>query len=90
MKESDLDGLRARLDEHHDWPSEYMFKFIAPNTDTHIDAIIQVFPAEVRIERKLSGGGKYIALTIHEVVADADGVFDRYREVTAIGGIFAL
>jgi len=90
MKEADLDGLRERLDAHHDWPSEYMFKFIAPNTATHIDAIIGVFPQGVRIERKLSGGGKYISLTIHEVVANADGVFDRYREVTAIGGIFAL
>lgn len=90
MKESDLDGLRARLDEHHDWPSEYMFKFIAPNTPDHIDAIIGVFPKQVRIDRRLSGGGKYISLTIHEVVANADAVFDRYREVNSIGGIFAM
>jgi len=90
MQEPDLDGLRKRLDEHHDWPSEYMFKFIAPNRPEVVDAVLAVFPVEVHVERRLSGGGKYIALTIREVVADADAVFDRYRTVTAIGGIFAL
>lgn len=90
MDEQRLDGLRERLDAHHDWPAEYMFKFIAPNTEAHIEAIIAVFPEEVSVERKMSGGGKYISLTIREVVTCADGVFDRYRAVHAIGGIFAL
>ena len=90
MQDPDLEGLRKRLDEHHDWPSEYMFKFIAPNLPERVEAVLGVFPADVRVERRESGGGKYIALTIREVVHDADGVFDRYRAVHAIGGIFAL
>lgn len=90
MKDNELDGLRQRLDAHHDWPSEYMFKFISPNVSEKVDAIIGVFPAEVSIDRKTSGGAKYISLTIREVVADADAVFARYLEVQAIGGIFAL
>ena len=55
-----------------------------------IEAILGVFPPDVRVERKTSGGGKYISLTIHEVVSNADVVFDRYQTVQAIGGIFAL
>jgi putative lipoic acid-binding regulatory protein len=90
MQEDDLAGLRARLDAHHDWPSEYMFKFIAPNLPEKVDAILGMFPGEVRVERKTSGGGKYIALTIHEVVSNADAVFHRYQTVQALGGIFAL
>ncbi|MCH1582871.1 MAG: DUF493 domain-containing protein [Flavobacteriales bacterium] len=90
MKDNELDGLRQRLDAHHDWPSEYMFKFISPNVPEKVDAIVGVFPQEVSIDRKMSGGGKYISLTIREVVADADAVFARYLEVQAIGGIFAL
>ena len=31
MDEDKKAGLRAQLDAHHDWPAEYMFKFIAPN-----------------------------------------------------------
>ena len=90
MQDDQLAGLRARLDAHHDWPSEYMFKFIAPNQPEKIEAILVIFPAEVRLERKTSGGGKYISLTIHEVVSNADAVFHRYQTVQAIGGIFAL
>ena len=90
MQDNDLDGLRERLNAHHDWPSEYMFKFIAPNLPEKVDAILGLFPSEVRVERKTSGGDKYIALTIHETVADADAVFHRYRTVQALGGIFAL
>jgi len=90
MQDSEFDGLRKQLDEHHDWPSEYMFKFIAPNRTEMIEAVLAVFPADVRVDRRESGGGKYIALTIREVVVDAEGVFHRYRAVHAIGGIFAL
>ena len=90
MKEDELAGLRARLDAHHDWPSEYMFKFIAPNQAEKTEAILAVFPSGVRVDQKISGGGKYISLTIHEVVDNADAVFHRYQTVQAIGGIFAL
>ena len=67
-----------------------MFKFIAPNTMEVVQAVIAVFPADVTVDRRMSGGGKYVALTIREVVTSADGVFERYRAVHAIGGIFAL
>jgi hypothetical protein len=77
MKDEELDGLRARLDAHHDWPSEYMFKFISPNELQRVEAILAVFPEGTPVERKLSGGGKYISLTIREVVTDADAVFSR-------------
>lgn len=90
MEEPDLEGLRKQLDAHHAWPSEYMFKFIAPNVPERVDAVLAVFPAEVKVDRRESGGGKYVSLTIREVVMDADGVFARYRAVSAIGGIFAL
>jgi putative lipoic acid-binding regulatory protein len=90
MQDSDFDGLRKQLDEHHDWPSEYMFKFIAPNLADQVEAVLSVFPTDVRVDRRESGGGKYIALTIREVMDNAEGVFDRYRAVHAIGGIFAL
>ena len=90
MEDARRDGLRAQLDAHHDWPSEYMFKFIAPNQAGRIEAVLAVFPDDVRVERKSSGGGKYVSLTIHETVPNADAVFERYRAVGAIGGIFSL
>ena len=90
MEEDKKAGLRAQLDAHHQWPSEYMFKFIAPNETNRIGAVLAVFPDDVQVERKSSGGGKYVSLTIREVMPSADGVFDRYEAVGRIGGIFAL
>lgn len=90
MEEERMEGLRAQLDAHHNWPSEYMFKFIALNQSDRIEAVLAVFPDDVEVKRKASGGGKYVALTIHETVASADVVFDRYRAVGSIGGIFSL
>lgn len=90
MEEDKKAGLRAQLDAHHQWPSEYMFKFIAPNETNRIGAVLAVFPDDVQVERKSSGGGKYVSLTIREVMPSADGVFDRYEAVARIGGIFAL
>lgn len=90
MEEERMAGLRAQLDAYHTWPSEYMFKFIAPNQPDRIEAVLSLFPDDVEVKRKSSGGGKYVALTIVETVANADAVFDRYRSVSAIGGIFSL
>ena len=90
MEDERMAGLRAQLDAHHTWPSEYMFKFIAPNQPDRIEAVLSKFPDEVEVKRKASGGGKYVALTILETVDNADVVFDRYRAVSAIGGIFSL
>ncbi len=90
MDEDRKAGLRAQLDAHHDWPADYMFKFIAPNQSDRIGAVLAVFPDGVRVERKSSGGGKYVSLTIWEEMASADHVFERYEAVGRIGGIFAL
>ena len=38
MDEDKKSGLRAQLDAHHEWPSEYMFKFIVPNQADRIGA----------------------------------------------------
>ena len=90
MEEDKRAGLRAQLDAHHQWPSEYMFKFIAPNQEDQIGAVLSVFPDSFQVERKSSGGGKYVSLTVRETLSSADAVFDRYEAVGRIGGIFAL
>ena len=90
MDEDSNAGFRAQLDAHHDWPAEYMFKFIAPNHADRIGSVLAVFPDDVRVERKASGGGKYVSLTIREVLSSADAVLERYEAVGRIGGIFAL
>ena len=90
MDEDRKSGLRAQFDAHHHWPAEYMFKFIAPNQADRIGAVLAVFPDDVEVVRKSSGGGKYVSLTIREVVSSADAVFERYEAVGQIGGMFAL
>lgn len=90
MDEDRLSGLRAQLDAHHTWPSEYMFKFIAPNQPEKIEAVLAEFPDDVDVKRKSSGGGKYVALTVREVVPSADVIFERYQAVSDVGNILSL
>lgn len=82
--------LRERLDEVHEWPSLYMFKFIFEPDDERLAKVQALFPAEAEVLRKYSTGGKYVSLTIREVMMNANEVVDRYDKASAIKGVIVL
>jgi len=82
--------LKERLESFHSWPSLYMFKFIFPNDDNTLTRVRVVFPEEVEFLEKESSGGKYISLTVKEMVMEPDTIFQRYEEVGRIDGVIAL
>jgi putative lipoic acid-binding regulatory protein len=82
--------LKQRLDEVHDWPSVYMFKFIfEPNAD-RLDKVLALFSGEADVQRKYSTGGKYVSISAQEVMIDADEVVARYDKASDIAGVIAL
>ncbi|MBK6541388.1 MAG: DUF493 family protein [Flavobacteriales bacterium] len=82
--------LKERLDQVHEWPSVYMFKFIFEPEQSRLDAVLALFPPESQVLRRYSKGGKYLSITVTEVMMNADDVVDRYDRASAIDGIIVL
>jgi putative lipoic acid-binding regulatory protein len=82
--------LRERLDQVHEWPSVYMFKFICEPDQERLDRILALFPAEMEVLRRYSAGGKYVSLTVREVMMNADDVVERYVKASEINGVIVL
>lgn len=84
------DRLLGRLNEVHAWPSVYMFKFVLEPEAQRIEALQALFPPESELFRRFSSGGKYLSITIKEVMLSAEDVVRRYEQVGAIGGVIML
>ena len=82
--------LKERLDQVHEWPGVYMFKFIFEPDDARLASVLALFPPEIEILRKYSAGGKYLSLTVKEVMITADDVVDRYDRASEIDGVIVL
>ncbi|MBL7962411.1 MAG: DUF493 family protein [Flavobacteriales bacterium] len=90
LNEETKQRLRERLDQVHQWPSVYMFKFIFEPTQERLDRILALFPEESEKTRRYSQGGKYLSLTVKEVMMNATDVVDRYDHVSGIDGVIVL
>lgn len=90
MDQEARDRLKLRLDEVHQWPSVYMFKFIFEPEQERTDAILALFPVESEVLRKYSSGGKYLSITVREVMLSAEEVIERYEKAGAIDGVIVM
>ncbi len=90
MDQERINKITTSLNEVHQWPSPYMFKFIVPTISGKFEALMKVFPQEVDSYTKMSRGGKYTSVTITEVLMSSESVLERYKTVQEIGGIIAL
>ncbi len=84
------DRLKERLDEVHDWPAVYMFKFILEPEKERLDSVLALFPPESEVLRKYSEGGKYLSITVKEVMMTSDEVVKRYDKASEIQGVIVL
>lgn len=82
--------LRDSLGKIHDWPSVYMFKFILEPEEERLKAVLDLFDSESEILRRYSAGGKYLAITVKEVMLSADEVVARYDRASEIKGLITL
>ncbi len=89
-KDEQFEKLRAQLRLEKDWPVIYMFKFIIPAENRKIALVESRFSDEAIITQKESSTGKYMSITIKEVMLSADSVIDKYKEMEGIEGLIAL
>ncbi len=90
MSTQDFDSLREHLAVNVSWPSVYMFKFIAPAENRIFALLHDLFPEQADFTSRSSKGGKYVSITVNEVMMSADEVIDRYLKAAAIEGVISL
>ena len=78
------------LDERHQWPSLYPFKFIVPEAKGK--ELKAVFPEAHKIETRASSSGRYTSFTFHCSMGSGREVLDTYARVHAlhIPGLISL
>lgn len=82
--------LRERLQEVHEWPCVYMYKFVLEPDEEKLQVLLGLFPKESEAIRRYSAGGKYVSITIKELMLNADDVVLRYQRASAIQGLIVL
>ena len=82
--------LRERLEAVHEWPSVYMLKMIFEPDADRLARVQAMFPPEAELLRRYSAGGKYLSITVREVMMSADDVVERYDKASAIEGVIML
>ncbi len=90
MKPEQEIKLRAQLDELHQWPSKYMFKFIVPNDPLKRKEIEDSFDGTAQINSRLSSKGTYSAYTIIVDGQSTNHIIELYRKVGKIEGLRSL
>ena len=83
----DLTKLQKLLDDTHQWPCRYTFKFIGPaNTEQQL---IDLFPGHPA-KRRASRNGKYVSITVEASMNSSAEVLARYAAARKIEGVIAL
>ncbi len=90
MTEENKSRLKERLELVHSWPSVNMFKFIFEPEPMRLELVLALFPPECEVLRKYSVGGKYLSVTVQEVMMSADEVISRYDRASEITGVIIL
>jgi uncharacterized protein len=86
MDQQWLDNFREKLDQHHSWPSLYVFKFIVP---TGKEGEVKLLFPRNTVTEKLSEHGKYTSVTAQVMMQSSEAVINIYIQASKIEGIVA-
>ena len=89
-RDEQFEKLRETLNKEGNWPKIYMFKFIIPAENKQIALVESKFSDEATITQQQSFNGKYISITIKEVMLNADSIIEKYKEMDGIEGLMAF
>jgi uncharacterized protein len=90
LEPQNFDTLREQLTKSYTWPTVYMFKFIAPAENRVFAILHDLFPHQAEFTTKNSAGGKYVSITVKEVMLNVDEVIERYKKASDIEGVIVL
>jgi uncharacterized protein len=90
MEHHQFNELRKKLDETQSYPSVYMFKFIMDADNRKIALVENLFSENAELYTKESDKGKYISITIKEVMMSTDEIINIYQKASEIKGVMLL
>jgi uncharacterized protein len=67
-----------------------MFKFIAPAENRVFALLHEIFSDVAEFSSRESGKGKYVSITVKEMMMNPEEVIDRCRKASAIQGLMVL
>lgn len=79
--------FKNMLDDQYDWPSEYLFKFIAPSEKK--EELKALFPNN-QVQFRPSSKGKYLSITAKVVINSSEEVMAYYDKAYKIEGVISL
>jgi uncharacterized protein len=82
-----IDSFRIKLDQHYNWPSVYIFKFIVPKEK--VSELKKLFPNHTTLE-KASAQGTYVSVTMQVMMSSSDSVIEIYKTASVVEGLIAL
>lgn len=83
--------LKINLENNHNFPEDYLYKFIILNDKEKLTEIYKVFDSTKNtFSTRESSNGKYISCSIQCFVLDAEQVIRLYKEVAKIEGVIML
>lgn len=80
--------FKQRLDEHHQWPCTYMFKFIVPQDQTQ--KILNLFESRDELRTRPSRHGRYMSVTAKCTVSSSEEVVAVYQAAAQVEGVISL
>lgn len=90
MSDDKFSELRKKLNETQTYPTVYMFKFIMDAENRKIALVENLFGENAEIHIKESDKGKYISITIKEVMMSTDEIINIYNKASDIKGVMVL
>lgn len=83
----DYVSFQQKLDNVHEWPSLYMFKFLVPKGNEH--KIFSLFPKN-ELSTRHSSKGNYVSVTAKVMMGSSEDVIAIYKEAHKVEGILSL
>jgi len=83
----DEEKFKALLEDQHEFPTAYTFKFIVEKD--YVGQIEALFDAD-EVTLKPSKGGKYMSITAKPTMQTSDEVLMVYRKAYEIKGVISL
>ena len=87
MSEAHWQSFKERLDDVHDWPCIFTFKFVMP-AESLLD--FKVAMKGTSFTTKQSSKGRYISATSEVQMTTSSDVVEIYRSVSSVTGVIML
>jgi hypothetical protein len=82
-----VEHFKKLLQEHHDWPCRYQFKFVV-TAEREQDVRALLPDAEISV--RPSRNGKFVSVTMIALLQSPDEVVEVHTRASAIDGLIAL